>query len=395
MCAMVSYSGAVILAGDNMQLLENAALLVESGCIIGLGGETPAEAEVVDLSGRLLCPMFIDSHTHIGDTGAKDLGIGLTLEESCIPPAGLKHRFLASLDEDTQVSMMRHGMVEMLNTGIIAFADFREQSVEGARRLRRAAEGLPIQAVIMGRMTEYLSFEEAISEAEKLLDVADGLGIRDVAAHDREVINYLRRRYPDRLLAVHAAECRSSEHLSRQEFGKGQVSRALEWGVDYMVHLVHPDPVELRQAAAEGVMAVHCPRCNGVLGDGLANLAEWSAVGLDFTLGSDNMMFCSPDMMREMDFASRLVRGLNEDPTALGTTDILQAATIQGAHMLKLDEQLGSLSPGKDANFIVFNLNSPNLRFTHDPVNAVVHRATLADIESVIIRGIPLDKYLS
>jgi cytosine/adenosine deaminase-related metal-dependent hydrolase len=393
MSGVVSYSGATILAGEQMQPLESAALIVEAGRILGLG-EPPVGSEVIDLPGRLLCPMFIDSHTHIGDTGAKDLGIGLTLEESVQLPNGLKHRFLASLDHDAQVAMMRHGMLEMLRNGIIAFADFREQSLEGARRLRQAAEGLPIEAVIMGRLTENLPFEQAVAEAESLLDVANGLGIRDVAAHEREVIQHLRRTYPDRLLAVHAAEGRSEEMRSRQDFGKGQVGRALEWGVDFMVHLIHPDPAELRQAVDAGVMAVHCPRCNGVLGDGFVNLSDWRSVGLEFTLGSDNVMFCSPDMLREMDFASRLVRGLNEDPAVLDAADILQAATIQGARMLKLDQHLGSLSVGKDASFIVFDLTSSNLRYTHDPVNAVVHRASPADIESVYIRGLPLDAYL-
>jgi cytosine/adenosine deaminase-related metal-dependent hydrolase len=393
MSTTVCFSGGIILAGDQMQPLHNAALVVESGRIVSLG-EPPSDSEVVDMRGRLLCPMFIDSHTHIGDTGAKDLGIGLTLGESCIPPNGLKHRFLASLDRDTQISMMHHGMVEMLKSGIISFADFREQSIEGALRLRRASEGLPIKPVILGRMAENSSFEEGVDEAEKLLDVADGLGIRDVSSHDNQVIQHLRKMYPDRLFAVHAAECRSEEELSRQSVGKGQVGKALEWGVDFMVHLVHPDPAELKQAAEEGVMAVHCPRSNGVLGDGFADLQAWNGVGLDYALGSDNMMFCSPDMMREMDFASRLVRGLHEDPTVLNTTEILQAATIQGARMLKLDEHLGSLSPGKDASFIVFDLNSPNLRYTHDPVNAVVHRASPADIESVFIRGISLSEQI-
>ena len=192
MSTTVCYSGGIILAGDHMQPVHDAALVVESGRIVGLG-EPPAESEVVDMGGRLLCPMFIDSHTHIGDTGAKDLGIGLTLEESVQPPNGLKHRFLASLDQDTQISMMHHGMVEMLRNGIVAFADFREQSVEGALRLRRAAEGLPIRPVILGRMTENLPFEQAMMEAEKLLEVADGLGIRDVAAHERDVIQHLRQ----------------------------------------------------------------------------------------------------------------------------------------------------------------------------------------------------------
>jgi len=386
MSAMVCYTGAIILAGDQMQVLKDTALIVESGRILGLG-EPPAESEQINLHGRLLCPMFIDAHTHIGDTGAKDLGIGLPLDESVNPPDGLKHRFLASVDRDTQVAMMRHGMIEMLGNGIIAFADFREQGVEGASALRLASAGLPIKPVILGRLTENLALDQAVVEAASLLSVADGLGIRDVTAHESEVLQCLRNAYPDRLIAAHTAESRKEESLSRQLTGKGQVARALEWGADILVHLVHADPLELRQAADHGVFAVHCPRSNGIIGDGFADLAAWNTVGLNYALGTDNVMLCSPDMLREMDFAARVTRGLNEDPTVIESRKILQAATIQGARMLKMDDHLGSLSPGKDASFIVFDLGSPNLRYSKDPISAVVHRASPADIESIYIKG--------
>ncbi|MBN1267155.1 MAG: amidohydrolase family protein [Anaerolineales bacterium] len=387
---LIGYSSAAILTGETMEVLENTTMLVRNGLILGFD-PPPAETEVVDMRGRLLCPMFINSHTHIGDTGAKDLGIGLSLEESVIPPDGLKHRFLSTLDRSSHITMMRHGMIEMLRSGTVAFADFREQSVEGAHRLRTAAEGLPITPVILGRLTENQEMEKSLPEAEKLLSIADGLGLRDVSAYDPEVLQRLRLDYPEHIFAVHAAEGLAEELHSRKTTGRGQVARALDWGVDALVHLVHADPDELLRAAEEGVFAVHCPRSNGILGDGFANLSEWNTLGLDYCLGTDNIMFCSPDMLREMDIASRLGRGINRDPTAVDSRRILQAATIYGARMLKLEDRLGSLSPGKDASFIVFDLSSPNMQYSHDPINSIVHRASVKDIESVIVRGLPLD----
>jgi cytosine/adenosine deaminase-related metal-dependent hydrolase len=154
-----------------------------------------------------------------------------------------------------------------------------------------------------------------------------------------------------------------------------------------LVHLVHTCDEEIQLMSSAGIPAVACPRCNGILGDGQPRLAEWARCGLRFGLGTDNVMFNSPDMLREMDFASRLVRGQEQDAAALEPRHFLKAATIEGARIVKLDHELGSLSPGKEASFIAFDLNSPNLKYQLDPISAIVHRATPADIAGIWIKG--------
>ena len=175
---------------------------------------------------------------------------------------------------------------------------------------------------------------------------------------------------------------------SRHQTGRGQTARLLDWKPDFLVHLVHADPEELTQMAEAGVIAVSCPRCNGVLGDGQPKpslLVQNS--GLHFALGTTMFLFNSPDMMREMDFASRMVRGLEHNPAAIDPLLFLQAATIEGARALRLDRVLGSLSPGKDASFIAFDLCSPNLKYQQNAISVIVHRATPADIAGIYIKG--------
>ena len=389
---LTSFHGGLIIAGDEMQVVEGAALVVQHGCIQRIG-ENPTSARVVDVSGKLLCPMFVNAHTHIGDTGAKELGIGKPLVELVCPPDGLKHRFLASLDTDTHVAMMRHGMLEMLNNGIIAFGDFREQGLEGVLTLRRAGEGLPIRAVILGRMEEMATPEAAETEGHEILSVADGIGVRDVTSYDLNMIARLRAGYPDKLFATHPSENHTAEQESVEVTGQGQTARLLDWGPDFLVHLVHTPVEDLQRVAEQGVIAVSCPRSNGIVGDGLVNLGMWKKLGLSFALGTDNMMFNAPDILREMDYTSRMVRGLNVDTTAIDTKTILKSATIVGARALKLDEELGSLAPGKEASFVAFDLQCPNLTYQQDVVSAIVHRATVADIDGVYVRGLPLELY--
>ncbi|MEA4908351.1 MAG: amidohydrolase family protein [Anaerolineaceae bacterium] len=387
MAERICLTEAVLLAGDHLDLLRDAALTIEGERILSLDGHIPAGAEAQPLPGRLICPMFVDAHCHLGDTGAKDMGIGLPLEQVVNPPHGLKHRFLSQVSPEQHILQMRHGLLEMLSNGVIACADFREQGLRGVNMLRQAARELPIRVRILGRMGEGQPDQDAEAEAHELLHVADGLGVRDIECYDPQALVRLRRAYPHKLFALHAAENRQAEQASWQATGMGQARRALAWDPDFIVHLVHTAPAELAELARRHVIGVACPRSNAVLGDGQPDLPAWKQAGLSFALGSDNVMFCAPDMLREMDFASRLLRGRSENAAALPPVELLTAATIHGARALKLEDDLGSLAPGKEASFVVFNFQTPNLRFSHDLLNSLVHRATPEDIESIYIRG--------
>jgi cytosine/adenosine deaminase-related metal-dependent hydrolase len=382
----VCFSCSQIVAGDDLTLLADVDMVVVDGRIT-LIGKAERIARRVDLGGKLVIPMFIDAHSHLGDTGAKELGIGLPLDQVVIPPHGLKHLFLGSLDRETHIAMMRDGLEEMLQNGIIACGDFREQGLEGLRRLRKAAEGLPIHVKALGRIEENCTLQELEAAGRKMLEEADGLGVRDAGCYDPDVLKKLRDEFPEKIFAVHAAEDRKAEQQFRRESGISQTASALEWGADLLVHLVHASREDFELAARSGAIAVTCPRSNGILGDGIPHLADWNRAGLPFAIGTDNVMLASPDMLREMDFASRVTRGLEEDPASIDHRALLKSATIIGARALRLDDRLGSLTPGKDASFVVFDLTSPNLCHVQDPFSAVVHRACRADIEAIYIRG--------
>jgi len=387
MSELVCFNDAIILAGDDLKVIVGQSLLVRDGRIVRVG-ETEASARQVSMSNKILCPMFVDAHIHIGDTGAKELGIGLPLEKVVIPPDGLKHRFLKSVSgTEAHINMMRDGLIELLHNGIIAMADFREQGLPGICALRDASTDLPLRVVALGRMDETGTDEQIEAEAHLLLQEADGLGIRDVESYPSDLIKRLRKSYPNKIFAAHAAENISEERSSRRRTGLGQPARLLDWQPDFLVHLVHALPGELQLLSDAGIIAVACPRCNGILGSGQPKLAEWSKCGLHFALGTDNVLFSSPDMMRELDFASRMVRGEEQNPTALEPRLLLQAATIEGARALRLEKELGSLSPGKDASFIAFDLDSPNLKYQQNVISVIVHRATPADIAGIYIKG--------
>jgi len=80
MSNMVSFLGSHIIIGDDMEILKESAINISDGKILSIAAPS-RDANVVDLGNSLISPMFINAHCHLGDTGAKELGIGLPLEQ--------------------------------------------------------------------------------------------------------------------------------------------------------------------------------------------------------------------------------------------------------------------------------------------------------------------------
>jgi cytosine/adenosine deaminase-related metal-dependent hydrolase len=371
-----------LLAGDELRYIEKGWLVCEDGRITDYGEGSLSEGTW--LPDTMVIPAFIDAHTHIGDTAAKEAGVGMPTIKAVSPPDGMKYRILRSLSETEHIESMRHGAHEFLYNGIAAFGDFREEGIFGIKKLRSALEGLPLEPVIFGEPDwEKLScdgYEEAVA---KIIIQAKGIGIGDIADFPEERLKYLSALAggQHKVIAVHAAETREAQDKCREQWGKGEIERVAALLKDILlIHVTNPSPHEIDLIAERHVPVVLCPRTNAILSDGLPPVLDFIRKGIPFALGTDNMMFTSPDMFREMDFLSRIGRAEAASPEMVISKEILKGATINGAVALGAEKHLGSLEVGKKASFLAINLNSMNLRYIKDPYSALIHRAGTGDI---------------
>ena len=330
-----------ILRGRELDPVEGR-VVVEDGTIQAV--------EAADVrSDDIVLPAFVNAHTHIGDSIAKGAGEGLSLEELVAPPDGLKHRLLAEADRVDLVAAMARTLRFMVSGGTGAFIEFREGDVAGVEAIHEALDGVDIESVILAR------------GSIAAMEAADGFGASSTS--DGE---YSRGRAATaeagKLFAIHAGELDSSD-----------INPAFDLDPDFLVHMVHPEPVHLDRLEDSGVPVVVCPRSNATTGVGLPPLRAL----LDRTtvaLGTDNVMLNSPSMFREMAFTEKL--------TDASSTEVLQMATVNGAEVGNLD--CGVVEPGRDARLLVLDGDSDNLAGAHDPVRAVVRRAGISDIRTVI-----------
>ena len=385
---MEIYTNADVLVGEELDYVPNATIVVENGRIAAI--ERDVRRDGIDLKGGLVIPAFVDAHTHIGDTAAKELGIGMQVELAVQPPHGLKHRFLQQLDEEELIASIRQGLKEMLMSGIAAFGDFREGGLEGVRALRTASRGLPIRPVILGRpMADYRANEQLTRrELELVAEEADGFGISGINAFEMDVFRMMRKIAKDKLVAIHVSESPRDAAMSIGKFGRTEIQRAFEFEPDLMVHLTHATDEDMHELKRRGQAIAVCPRTNLLLGDGIPPLHDFYRRGIPFSIGSDNMMFSSPDMFREMDTASRVTRGATQDPGSIDARFLLRSATLTGARALNIDRDLGTVEVGKAASFLVLDPESQAFVCSHDRVSAVVHRCAPSDIAWFICSGV-------
>ena len=322
---------------------------IEGRVVVEEGEITAVEQASVD-SSNIVLPAFVNAHTHIGDSIAKEAGGGLSLDELVAPPDGLKHQLLRAASREEKVRAMRRSIQFMETTGTASFLEFREGGVEGVYALREAAEGLGVEPFILGR------------ETVEAMEAAEGFGAS--GARDGE---FSRERTATaeegKLFGIHAGERDSSD-----------INPALDLDPDFLVHMVHPEPLHLDRLADKAVPVVVCPRSNLVTNVGvppIADLAERTTLAL----GTDNVMLNSPSMFREMEFAAKLAD--------VSAHEVLRMATYNGARIAGLD--CGVIEEGRAGKLLVLDGDSDNLAGVQDVVRAVVRRAGVGDVADVIL----------
>jgi cytosine/adenosine deaminase-related metal-dependent hydrolase len=397
--------GGIVLAGPEFQVLDPGYLVVEGGRITAIGAGQPAERAGVVLEARhaILAPAFVNAHTHVSDGVIKDVGFGRDYWDVIMPPNSVRHRALRETSAADLAASIGDTLACMVASGTLTFIDFREGGRDGVQALRSAAAGHPVRAVAMGRFrgyppqpVEHLErnagrlADTELAEVGAVLELADGFSLvsgNDLTDEGLAQVGALVRER-GRLLTVHAAEAPGYRTISVSRTGRADVPRLLEHlRPDFMVHLTQATEDELDAVAKAGVAAVVCPRIQGVMGLGVPRFDWMLERGITVGLGTDNLMLCSPDMLRELEYASRVVRALRRSATYPTATQLLQMATVNGARILGREGEIGSLEAGKLADVVVFDAQSANLRPVRDPVAALVNRADRHDIAAVMREG--------
>ena len=124
------------------------------------------------------------------------------------------------------------------------------------------------------------------------------------------------------------------------------------------------------------------------LGSGIAPVKAMHKAGINLTIGTDGAISGNDlDMWLAMRLTCGLAKGANMEADALTAKQVLHMATISGAKALGKSDTLGSLEIGKNADFILVDINNSHSIPLFDPITHLVFGAGRSDVTDVFVSG--------
>ncbi|MCU0579016.1 MAG: amidohydrolase [Desulfobacterota bacterium] len=378
------------------------------GSVIACVGEGAPEdwtaREVIEASGFLAMPGLVNTHTHAAMTLFRGLADDLPLRswlEDHIFPAEAR-----IIDAETVYWGSLLACAEMIRSGTTTFADGYFCLEGTARAVQEAglravlahgiidfpAPGVPDPADNIATVRRFIDRWAGVSELIRL-------GVFPHAAYTcspatlKQAKGLAREhRLP---LFIHLAETREEVDRVRQISGTSPVRflRDLDL-LDSRTVAVHANWLEAEELdlLAETRTGVsHCPESNLKLAAGVAPIVEMLERGIPVGLGTDGCASNNDlDLLREMRTAALLHKVTRRDPALLSAPSLVRLVTITGAVILGLEQEVGTLEAGKQADLILVDLDRPHLTPLYNPFSHLVYAACGADVDTVFVAGRPV-----
>ena len=395
------YANAYVVVGDEAGTEHDQGwLLVEDGFVAETGaGQELAADETVDLGGALVIPGLVNTHHHLYQT----LTRARAQEADLFTWLKTLYPVWAGIDAESEHAAARTGLAELMLSGCTTVFDHHylfppgvdgllEAEIQAARELGvrivasrgsmdlgESRGGLPPDHVIE-------TTDGALAETEsaaRLHESGPGARVQIVVApcSPFSVTTELMRESAElarRLglrLHTHLAEtieedayclelydCRPVEYLERMGWLAEEV---------WCAHCVHLSGEDITSFGDAGVGVAHCPTSNLRLGAGVAPVRELVGARVRVGLGVDGSASNErSDLLFEVKQALLVARGRG-GPAAMTAREALRLGTRGGAGVLRRDD-IGSLEPGKCADFGVWRTDGLEFGGADDPVAALV-----------------------
>lgn len=362
-----------------------------------LGGS----AEIIDARECLIMPGLINGHTHTAMTlfrgFADDLPLKKWLFDKIFPAEA---RFL---NPDTVYWGSLLGCLEMITSGTTCCVDGYFYQDSTMRALNESGlRGLIAQGVIDFPAPGVPDPKENIRVARKFIErwlghsdlITPGMFCHSPLTCSEDTLKTAKEISQDFGLPLQIHLSETSEEVDKilRKTGKRPVLYLENLGLMdkalIAAHAVHLDDDELECLKKNRVNVVHLPESNMKLCSGVGRISRMVKMGVSVGLGTDG---CSSnnnlDLFCEMDTAAKLSKVMDKDPTSLDAETVLRMATLWGAAVPGLEDEIGTLEVGKKADIIVLDINTPSLCPLYDPLSAVVYAANGADVKDVVVNG--------
>ncbi|MCI0486895.1 MAG: 5'-deoxyadenosine deaminase [Blastocatellia bacterium] len=399
--------GATVVTMDADNRIFEGDVLIKEGRIHQTGASVSTSADAcVDGRGRALLPGFVQTHVHLCQTLFRGAADDLALID------WLRKRIWPMEAAHTRASVYasaRLGIAELIRGGTTCALTM--ETVHHTEAVFAAVEESGFRATVgkcmMDRpdgLPEGLregtdeSIEESLALLERWHGRAGGrirysFAPRFALSCTRSLLERVARLARERGVHVHthASENRDEIRMIERDTGRRNVEYLNDVGLAasnvVLAHCVWVDENEMDILSRTKTSVAHCPSSNLKLGSGIAPVPEMIERGITVSLGADGAP-CNNrlDMFTEMRTAA-LIQKAARGPESLTAQAALRMATIEGARVLGLGDEIGSIEAGKRADLVLVNLDRLHTTPRFDTVSTLVYAACASDVEMVIIDG--------
>jgi cytosine/adenosine deaminase-related metal-dependent hydrolase len=405
--------------------IEEGAVAIDADRIIAVGPAAEIqnrfpEAEVDDLGKSVILPGLVNVHSHLELTAFRGRLEGSHFQSWIAEVTRLKAQFKS---EDFFASA-RLGCIEAIRAGITTLADTCDTSAPLAALIDSGQRAIIFQECfgpqleqaqksIDGLKFKLDAYAARLGEAGSQAQARVHYGISPHAPYTVSAELYRRTArlaLDNRLdIAIHAAE--SADETRLLEDGSGAFGELLrQRGIDFspsgcstikylhrlgvldaaplLIHCVRVDSEDLELIARHGARVAHCPKSNAKFAHGIAPMIEMEKAGVRIGIGTDSVASNNTvDLIEEARFCSLLHRAARRDPNLCSASRMLQLMTIDGARVLGMENEIGSLEVGKQADIIAINLEGAHNTPHYDPATAVIFSCSARDVSLTMVAG--------
>jgi len=396
---IVIHNGTLLTMEQGLPVIENAIVRIKGDKIAECGPAVPGRnwegASLVDACGGIIMPGLVNGHTHTPMAMfrglADDLPLDVWLNEHIFPAEA------RDINPESVAQWAAHSCKEMLAGGITtccdgyfleshaaqAMADTGIRAVAGQGVIDYPAPGVPDPSNNIEHAKDFIEKTRSLSPR-----VTPSVFCHSPYTCSKQTLVAGKNLARDNgvLFQIHAAETRAEPGMIKENNSLSVIAYLDSLDIldpnTLLVHCVWVDENDIEIIAKRGCGVIHCPESNMKLASGVAPVPDMVAAGLTVGLGTDGCASNNDqDMFSEMDTSAKLHKAVRLDPCVMDARTCLKMATIDGAKALGLDTHKGSLETGKDADFVVWNIDAPadlsyQVGLTH--VNKVVIAGKIA-----------------
>lgn len=390
-CTLIS------MVEERKKIEENIDILINENNIEKIAKDIQVCADkIIDGAGKIVMPGLINTHSHIPMSIFRETLDGYKLQD------WLEKKIWPMEDKLTKEDVYYASLlscIEMIKTGTTTINDmyFMQDNIikaalDSGIRLQTTRTLMDAGNDGDARIKELEELIKTMNNKEETITFNIGIhGFYTTNAPYIEKCVELAKKYN---LPIHIHFCENEKEVQdiKRMYNVDSpvelIKRYFKGCHVILAHAVKLTKQEIEDLKAENVYVSHCPVSNLKLGCGIANVSYMLEQGIKVSLGTDGQgSGANLDLFEAMKFTALLQKGISEEPEKLPAYEVLKIATINGAKALALENKIGTIEEGKNADIIILNLNDVLTQPINNIFSEIVYNVKGTNVETTIING--------